>query len=86
MRAFAAERRDRVRYHAWVQWLLDAQLRRAAREAVVVHDFPVGGWRFRELAGGVHYTIVNGQVLLEEGQTPVPGPAGWCATAVTTPA
>ena len=34
----------------------------------VVHDFPAGGWRVRELATGVHYTIVNGQVLLEDGR------------------
>lgn len=33
----------------------------------VVHDFPAGGWRMRELAEGVHYTIVNGQVLIEDG-------------------
>jgi N-acyl-D-amino-acid deacylase len=32
-----------------------------------VHDFPAGGWRVRELAQGIHYTIVNGQVLLEDG-------------------
>jgi N-acyl-D-aspartate/D-glutamate deacylase len=34
----------------------------------VVHDFPAGGWRIRELATGIHYTIVNGQVLLENGK------------------
>jgi N-acyl-D-amino-acid deacylase len=34
----------------------------------VVHDFPAGGWRMRELAEGVHYTIVNGQVLIEDGK------------------
>jgi len=34
----------------------------------VVHDFPAGGWRVRELATGIHYTIVNGQVLLENGR------------------
>jgi N-acyl-D-amino-acid deacylase len=34
----------------------------------VVHDFPAGGWRIRELAEGIHYTIVNGQVLLEDGR------------------
>jgi N-acyl-D-aspartate/D-glutamate deacylase len=34
----------------------------------VVHDFPAGGWRIRELAAGIHYTIVNGQVLLENGK------------------
>ena len=34
----------------------------------VVHDFPAGGWRIRELAQGIHYTVVNGQVLLENGR------------------
>ena len=33
-----------------------------------VHDFPAGGWRMREMAAGVHYTIVNGQVLIEDGK------------------
>jgi len=33
----------------------------------VVHDFPSGGWRMRELAEGIHYTVVNGEVLLEKG-------------------
>ncbi len=33
----------------------------------VVHDFPAGGWRVRELAEGIKYTIVNGEPLLEEG-------------------
>jgi len=32
-----------------------------------VYDFPAGAWRLRQLAVGVHYTIVNGQVLLEHG-------------------
>jgi N-acyl-D-aspartate/D-glutamate deacylase len=34
----------------------------------VVHDFPAGGWRIKEPAEGVHATIVNGQVLLENGK------------------
>jgi N-acyl-D-amino-acid deacylase len=34
----------------------------------VVHDFPAGGWRIKEPAEGVHMTIVNGQVLLEDGK------------------
>jgi N-acyl-D-aspartate/D-glutamate deacylase len=38
------------------------------RKEDIVHDFPKGGWRFRELADGVPYTIVNGQVLIEDGQ------------------
>jgi N-acyl-D-amino-acid deacylase len=33
----------------------------------VVHDFPAGGWRIKEPAEGIHMTIVNGQVLLEDG-------------------
>jgi len=33
----------------------------------VVHDFPNNGWRMLELAEGIHYTVVNGQVLLEKG-------------------
>jgi N-acyl-D-amino-acid deacylase len=37
------------------------------REEDIVTDFPAGGWRFRELADGVPYTIVNGQVIQEEG-------------------
>ena len=34
----------------------------------VVHDFPAGGWRIKEPAVGIHMTIVNGQVLLEDGK------------------
>ncbi len=34
----------------------------------VVHDFPAGAWRMRQLATGMHYTIVNGQVLIENGR------------------
>jgi N-acyl-D-aspartate/D-glutamate deacylase len=33
----------------------------------VVHDFPSNGWRMRELAEGIYYTVVNGEVLLEKG-------------------
>lgn len=39
-----------------------------AGKETVVRDFPAGGWRIREEAEGVHYTIVNGQVLLEDGE------------------
>lgn len=35
----------------------------------IVHDFPNHGWRIREQAQGIAYTIVNGQVLLENGKT-----------------
>jgi len=38
-----------------------------AGKETVVRDFPAGGWRIKEEAIGVHYTIVNGHVLLEDG-------------------
>jgi N-acyl-D-aspartate/D-glutamate deacylase len=34
----------------------------------VVHDFPNNGWRLRERAQGIAYTVVNGQVLMEQGE------------------
>ena len=34
----------------------------------IVHDFPANGWRIREQAEGVHYTVVNGEVLIEDGK------------------
>jgi 4-alpha-glucanotransferase len=33
---------DRVRFHAWLQWRLDEQLRRAGAEVGLVGDLPVG--------------------------------------------
>ena len=35
---------------------------------MVVHDFPAGGWRIKEPAEGIVATIVNGQVLLDNGK------------------
>jgi N-acyl-D-amino-acid deacylase len=37
------------------------------RKQEVVHDLPNNGWRVRALADGVHYTVVNGEVLIENG-------------------
>ena len=34
----------------------------------VLHDFPTGAKRIKEPDQGIHMTIVNGQVLLEEGK------------------
>ena len=34
----------------------------------IVHDFPANGWRVKEPAAGVSATIVNGEVLLENGE------------------
>jgi N-acyl-D-aspartate/D-glutamate deacylase len=33
----------------------------------IVHDFPNNGWRIRERAEGIAYTVVNGTVLVEHG-------------------
>ena len=33
-----------------------------------VHDLPGNNWRLRELAEGILYTVVNGEVLLEHGE------------------
>jgi 4-alpha-glucanotransferase len=40
--SFAAERRERVRYHAWLQWVLDRQLAAASERLGVVADLAVG--------------------------------------------
>ena len=34
----------------------------------VMHDFPTGAKRIKEPAQGIHMTIVNGQMLLEDGK------------------
>ncbi|MBK9181304.1 MAG: 4-alpha-glucanotransferase [Acidimicrobiales bacterium] len=39
---FARARADRVRFHAWCQWLLDEQLARASAHVGVVQDLAVG--------------------------------------------
>lgn len=39
---FAAEARDRVEFHQWLQWLAEEQLADAAREIALVHDLPIG--------------------------------------------
>jgi 4-alpha-glucanotransferase len=39
---FAAAQRERVRFHQWVQWLLDEQLARVAAAVPVLHDLPIG--------------------------------------------
>jgi 4-alpha-glucanotransferase len=39
---FARERRDRVRFHEWLQWRLDQQVTEAARPCGLLNDVPVG--------------------------------------------
>jgi 4-alpha-glucanotransferase len=47
---------DRLQFHAWVQWLLDRQLARAADALPVMQDLPIGfdpggadGWAWQDL-------------------------------------
>jgi 4-alpha-glucanotransferase len=57
---FAAEHAERVTFHAWLQWLLDGQLRSASGELPVIQDLPIGvhgggadAWAWQDtLAGG----------------------------------
>ncbi|HWM18447.1 MAG TPA: 4-alpha-glucanotransferase [Ilumatobacteraceae bacterium] len=37
-----AEHADRVRFHAWLQWLVELQLDAAAGAITIVHDLPIG--------------------------------------------
>jgi len=53
---FAAGRARRVDFHAWLQWVLDEQLRRASAALPLIHDLPIGldiagadGWCWQDL-------------------------------------
>jgi 4-alpha-glucanotransferase len=60
-RAFRDANAPRVRFHAWLQWLVDGQLATAAKEIALVGDLPIGidvagadAWCWQELmADGV---------------------------------
>lgn len=42
VRNFQDEYADRIRFHQWLQWLLDRQLARAAKELPLMQDLPIG--------------------------------------------
>lgn len=53
---FAAAHADRIRFHKWLQWLLDMQLARSSAAVRIVHDLPIGvdpegadAWIWRDL-------------------------------------
>ncbi len=55
---FAKEAEERVRFHKWVQWLLDRQVAAAARELPAIQDLPIGfdpggadAWVWQDLLG-----------------------------------
>jgi 4-alpha-glucanotransferase len=56
VRAFREANAPRMRFHAWLQWLVDGQLAAAAREIALVNDLPIGldvsgadAWCWQEL-------------------------------------
>jgi 4-alpha-glucanotransferase len=61
VRAFRDANAPRVRFHAWLQWLIDVQLAAAAREIAIINDLPIAidvagadAWCWQELmADGV---------------------------------
>jgi 4-alpha-glucanotransferase len=58
---FAKDHPERVKFHQWVQWLLDRQLATAANEIPLMQDLPIGvdpdgadAWAWQDVfAGGV---------------------------------
>lgn len=42
VRRFLAENIDRVRFHCWLQWLLDVQLAKASLALALMQDLPIG--------------------------------------------
>lgn len=42
VRTWAREHAERVRFHAWIQWLLEVQLEDASQATGVVHDLAIG--------------------------------------------
>jgi 4-alpha-glucanotransferase len=57
--AFRHERRDRVDFHVWLQWLLDVQLAAAGAELPLIHDLAVGvdpagadAWQWQDVLAG----------------------------------
>jgi 4-alpha-glucanotransferase len=42
VKKFQKEEANRVRFHEWLQWLLDEQVRRAGGQIGLMHDLPIG--------------------------------------------
>ncbi|GAC1368869.1 MAG: 4-alpha-glucanotransferase [Actinomycetota bacterium] len=42
VRRLQKEKRDRILFHQWLQWLLDCQLAEASTPLAIMHDLPVG--------------------------------------------
>ncbi len=55
---FRAQHADRIRFHQWLQWLLDGQLGRASADLAIMHDLPIGvdpggadAWAWQDVLG-----------------------------------
>jgi 4-alpha-glucanotransferase len=57
---FGAAVAARVTFYAWLQWLLDMQLRRASGDLTVIQDLPIG-----IDAGGADAWVLQGQLALD---------------------
>jgi 4-alpha-glucanotransferase len=56
VRRFAEEHEGQIRFHQWLQWLLDGQFQKAAAALPIIQDLPVGvdpggadAWRWQNL-------------------------------------
>ena len=49
------------------------------------HDLPGGAKRRKQLAQGIEWTVVNGEVLMEKGEHTGAFPARWRATGAQYP-
>ena len=72
---FAQEHADRVRFHKWLQWLLDRQLARAAEPTALMQDLPVGfspngadAWAWQDLVALDCSIGAPPDLLSKEGQ------------------
>jgi 4-alpha-glucanotransferase len=56
VKRFAREHADRVRFHSWVQWLIDEQLAKSCYTLAIMQDLPIGvdgggadGWAWQDI-------------------------------------
>ncbi len=72
----AEDRAERVRFHAWLQWLLDRQLGEAAGDLTIIQDLPIGvdgggadGWAWQDTLVGAVTVGAPPDVLNAQGQS-----------------
>lgn len=72
---FAQDHANRVRFHKWLQWLLDCQLKRAAEPVALMQDLPIGfspngadAWAWQDLVARDCSIGAPPDLLNKEGQ------------------